>query len=73
MRKLVLQVPARCAFEEGVYDFDVADARELGALLGEASHVVAQGFIGLLLTPSNIPGVPKAHVSALEVAHEDLD
>ena len=39
-RKLVHQVPARRAFEEGVDDLDVGDARELGALLGEALHVV---------------------------------
>ena len=71
--ELVHQVSARRAFEEGVDDLDVGDARELGALLGEASHVVAQGFVGLLSTPSEIPGVPGAHVSALKVAHEDLD
>jgi len=40
-RKLVHQVPARRAFEEGVDDLDVGDAGELGALLGEAPHVVA--------------------------------
>ena len=67
------QVPAHHAFEEGVDDLDVGDARELGAMLGEASHVVAQGFVGLLSTPSEIPGVPRVHVGALEVAHEDLD
>src|SRR6185295_7700667 len=38
-RKLVHQVPARCALEEGVDDLDVGDAGELGALLGEAPHV----------------------------------
>ena len=42
-------------------------------MLGEASHVVVQGFVGLLLTPSEIPGVPRAHVCALDVAHENLD
>jgi len=72
-RKLVHQVPARRAFEEGIDDLDVGDAGELGALLGEASHVVAQGLIGLLPTPFEVPGVPRAHVSALEVAHEDHD
>ena len=41
LRKLVHQVPARRAFEEGVDDLDVGDAGELGALLGEALHVVA--------------------------------
>ena len=72
-RKLVHQVPARRAFKEGVDDLDVGDARELGALLGEASHIVAQGLIGLLATPFEVPGVPRAHVCAMEVAHEDLD
>ena len=42
-RKLVHQVPARRSFEEGVDDLDVGDAGELGALLGEAPHVVAVG------------------------------
>ena len=58
---------------EGVDDLDVGDAGELGALLGEASHVVAQGLVGLLATPFEVPGVPRAYVGALEVAHEDPD
>ena len=73
MRKLVHQVPALRAFEQGVDDLDVGDAGELGALLGEAPHIVAQGLLGLLPTPFEVPGAPRAHVSALEVAHEDLD
>ena len=72
-RKLMHQVSARRTLEESVDDLDVGDARELGALLGEASHVVAQGFVGLLPTPSEIPGVPREHVSALEVAQEGVD
>ena len=55
-RKLVHQVPARRTLEEGVDDIDVGDAGELGALLGEAPHVVAQGLIGLLPTPFEVPG-----------------
>ena len=51
----------------------MGDAGELGALLGEAPHVVASGLIGLLLAPFEVPGVPRAHVRALEVAHEDVD
>jgi len=69
----VHQVPARRALEESVDDLDVRDAGELDALLGEAPHVVAQGLIGLLTAPFEVPGVPRAHVSALEVADEDLD
>jgi len=72
-RKLMHQVPARRALEEGIDDLDVGDAGEFGALLGEAPHVVAQGLIGLLPTPFKVPGVPRAHVHALEVAHKDLD
>jgi len=72
-RKLVHQVPARRALEEGVDDFDVGDAGELGALLGEAPHVVTQGLVGLLATPFVVPGVPRAHVCALEIAQEDLE
>ena len=51
----------------------MGDAGELGALLGEASHVVTQGLAGLLATPFKVPGVPWVHVCALEIAHEDLD
>jgi hypothetical protein len=51
----------------------VGDARELGALLGEAPHVVTQGLTGLLETPFEILGVPRVHVRALEIAHEDVD
>ena len=73
MCKLVHQVPARRAFKEGIDDLDVGDAGELGALLGEAPHVVTQGLIGLLPTPFEVPGVPKVHVRALKIAHEDMD
>ena len=40
-RKLMHQVPARRTLEESVDDLDMGDAGELGALLGEAPHVVA--------------------------------
>src|SRR6185436_15329466 len=72
-RKLMHQVPARRTLDEGVDDLDMGDAGELGALLGEASHVVTQGLAGLLATPFEVPGVPRAHVRALEIAHEDMD
>ena len=49
------------------------DARELSALLGEASHIVTQGLAGLLATPFEVSGVPRAHVCALEIAHEGPD
>ena len=72
-RELMHQVPAGRTLEESVDDLDVGDTRELGALLGEASHVVTQGLAGLLATPLEVPGIPRAHVRALEVAHEDVD
>ena len=37
---MMTQVPARRTLEESVDDLDMGDAGELGALLGEASHVV---------------------------------
>ena len=58
---------------KGTNDFGVLDAGELGALLGEATDVVPQRLIGLLLAPSEIPRVPRMHVRALEVSHENLD
>jgi hypothetical protein len=73
LRKLVHQVPACRALEEGIDDLDMGDAGELGALLAEVPHVVTQGLIGLLPAPFDVPGVPRAHVRALEVAHKDLD
>ena len=58
---------------KGTNDFGVLDARELSALLGEAPDVVSQGLVRLLTTPSKIPGVPRAHVCALEFSHESFD
>ena len=72
-RKLVHQVPTHRTLEESVDDLDVGDVGELGALLGEAPHVVAQGLVGLLETPFGVPGVLRVHICALEIAHEDLD
>ena len=59
--------------KEGTDDLRVGDAGKLVALLGEASDVVTQGFVGLLLTPSEIPRVPRMHIHALEVSHESPD
>ena len=49
------------------------DVGELGALLGESPDEVSEGLIGLLPASPEVPGVPRAHVSALEVPDEDLD
>jgi hypothetical protein len=42
-------------------------------LLRKSSDVVLQGFSRLLAAASEIPGVPRAHVCALEVAGESFD
>ena len=71
--QLAHEVPACGAQMKGTDDFGVLHVGELGALLGETPDVVPQGLVRLLTTPSKNPGVPRAHVCALEVAHEDLD
>ena len=71
--QLALEVPARGAQMKGTDDLGVLHAGELGALLGETPDVVPQRLIGLLTAPSEIPGVPRAHVRALEIAHEGPD
>ena len=58
---------------KGTDDFGVLDARELGALLGEMPDVISQGIVRLLKAPSKVPRVARAHVCALEVAHEGPD
>jgi len=58
---------------KGTNDFEVLDAGELSALLGEASDVIPQGLVRLLTAPSEIPRVPETHVWALEIAHEGPD
>ena len=58
---------------KGSYDFGVLHAGELGALLGEMPDVTPQRLVGLLTTPSEIPGVPRVHICALDVSHESLD
>ena len=44
-----------------------------GVLLRKLPDVVPQGFSWLLAAASEIPGVPRAHVCALEVAGEGSD
>ena len=71
--QLAHEIPARGAQMKGTSDFGVLDAGELGALLGEATDVIPQRLIGLLSAPLKIPRVPRAHVHALKVSHENLD
>ena len=59
--------------DEGSDDVGVCDVEELSALLGESPDEVSEGLIGLLTVAPEVPGVPRAHVCALEVSDEDLD
>jgi hypothetical protein len=68
--QLAYQVPASRALEEGVYDLELVDAQELSAALGEALDEVPLGLVGLLDAPSQVPGIDRVHVCALEVPHE---
>jgi hypothetical protein len=71
--QLAHQVAASGAGEERADDIRVGDVGQLGALLRESSDVVPEGFSRLLAAASEIPGVPRAHVCALEVADEGFD
>ena len=53
-------------------DLRVADARQLGALLGEASDEVSERLIQPLATTLEVPGVLGVHVCALEIPDKDL-
>jgi len=59
--------------DEGSDDVGVRDVGELGALLGESPDEVSEGLIRLLPAAPEVPGVPRAHICALEVPNEDLD
>jgi hypothetical protein len=67
------QVAASGAGEERPDDIRVDDVGQLGALLRKPSDVLSQGFPWLLAAASEVPGVPRAHVRALEVSSESLD
>jgi hypothetical protein len=67
------QVTTSGASEERADDIRVGDVGQLGALLRKPPDVVPQGFPWLLAAASEIPGVPRAHVCALEVSSEGFD
>jgi hypothetical protein len=67
------QVAASGAGEERPDDIRVGDVGQLSALLRKPSDVLSQGFPWLLAAASEIPGVLRAHVCALEVSSEGLD
>jgi hypothetical protein len=56
-----------------VHDLRLGNARELRTTLGEASYEVPERLARLLGACAQIPGVPRAHVCALEVPHEGAD
>jgi hypothetical protein len=59
--------------EERPDDIRVGDVGQLGPLLRKSPDVLSQRFPWLLAAASEIPGVPRAHVRALEVSSKDLD
>jgi hypothetical protein len=67
------QVAASGAGEEHPDDVRVGDVGQLGALLRKSPDVLPQRFPWLLAAASEIPGVPRAHVRALEVSSEGFD
>jgi hypothetical protein len=71
--QLAHQVATSGAGEESADDIRVDDVGQLGALLRKSPDVVPQGLSRLLAAASDIPGVPRAHVCALEVAGEGFD
>jgi hypothetical protein len=71
--QLAHQVATSGAGEKRADDIRVGDVGQLGALLRESPDVVPRGFSRLLAAASEIPGVPRAHVCALEVAGEGFD
>jgi hypothetical protein len=71
--QLAHQVAASGANEESADDIRVGDVGQLGALLRKSPDVVLQGLSRLLAAASEIPGVPRAHVCALEIVGEGFD
>jgi hypothetical protein len=56
-----------------MHDFGLRHPRELRTALGEAPYEVPERFAGLLGARAEVPGVPGAHVCALEISHEHAD
>jgi hypothetical protein len=67
------QVAASGAGEERSDDIRVGDVGQLGALLRKPPDILSQGFPWLLAAASEVLGVPRVHVRALEVSSESLD
>ena len=58
---------------EGSDDVGVRDVGELGALFRESPDEVSEGLVGLLPAAPEVPGVPRAHICALEIPDEYPD
>jgi len=58
--------------QEGSYNIEVGDVRELVALPGEAPDVPMEDLTNLLLVVLEVPWVPRVLVCALEVSRKDL-
>jgi hypothetical protein len=71
--QLADQVAASGAGEKRADDIRIGDVGQLGALLRESPDVVPERLSRLLSAASEVPGVPRAHVRALEIAGEGLD
>jgi hypothetical protein len=71
--QLAHQVATSGAGEERADDIRVGDVGQLGALLRKLPDVVPQGLSRLLTAASEISGIPRAHVCALEVGDEGFD
>jgi hypothetical protein len=71
--QLADQVTASGAGEERADDIWIGDVGQLGALLWESPDVVPERLSRLLPAASEVPGVSRAHVDALEIADEGLD
>jgi hypothetical protein len=71
--QLAHQVVTSGAGEERADGIRVGDVGQLGALLQKSPDVVPQGLSQLLAAASEILGVLRAHVCALEVAGEGFD
>jgi hypothetical protein len=56
-----------------VHNLILRHAWELHAALGEAPYEVPERFARPLGAGAQVPGIPRAHVRALEVAHERAD
>jgi hypothetical protein len=71
--QLAHQVATGGAGEECADDIRIGDVGQLGALLRESPDVVPERLSRLLPAASEVLGVSRAYVRALEIAGEGLD